>query len=280
MSSASDRSCPFAGVAHWDLMNTFASDNSYETITEEPVNINPDLLYEDFAGAFPPAGWAEQDPTGNWNQLNANNCGGDPPEAYFNWVASVNTWRLYAGPIDTSGYSAVDLSWLNLYDDYAAGVTVKVETSNNGATWQDSGWQIVSGGGNQVGPEFYTITTSDVGSSTFYFSFTVDGDAYQLDAWLVDNVRLQKTDVASVAEHKWTTYVKGGETDYEFNLEASRSDATDDFVFAYSTDDVSYNNMVTVNSGTDTTYTYTLPPVSGTLYIRALDTDRAANEPP
>lgn len=82
----------------------------------------------------------------------------------------------------------------------------------------------------------------------------------------------------SFLEHKWTFSVAGGDT-VTFFVEAFHSFTTenDHFVFAYSTDDVSYIDMliVTKQNDDDTLQSYALPDaLSGTVYIRVMDTDQ------
>jgi len=82
----------------------------------------------------------------------------------------------------------------------------------------------------------------------------------------------------SYLEHKWTIDVTGGDT-VTFYVEAyhTTNSEGDDFIFAYSTDDSDYTNMVTVTkvSDDDTCQDYSLPDsTSGTVYIRVVDTDR------
>jgi alkaline phosphatase len=82
----------------------------------------------------------------------------------------------------------------------------------------------------------------------------------------------------SQLEHKWTFSLGSADT-ATFYVEAHKtpSDDGDDFVFAYSTNDSSYTDMITVTSTTDTVQSYILPPgTSGTLYVRVMDTDRTA----
>ncbi len=80
----------------------------------------------------------------------------------------------------------------------------------------------------------------------------------------------------SYLEHKWTINVTGGAT-VTFLVEAHQTATSDgdNFVFAYSTDDVSYTDLVTVYSTSDQIYSASMPTsVSGTVYIRVLDTDQ------
>ncbi|RKY06479.1 MAG: hypothetical protein DRP66_08690, partial [Planctomycetota bacterium] len=83
----------------------------------------------------------------------------------------------------------------------------------------------------------------------------------------------------SYLEHKWTINVTGGET-VTFYVEAYQSAGSDgdNFVFAYSTNDSSYTDMVTVTktSDDDSYQSYSLPAAtSGTVYIRVTDTDQS-----
>jgi len=82
----------------------------------------------------------------------------------------------------------------------------------------------------------------------------------------------------SYLEHKWTINVIGGYESYVLYLEAchTANSEGDDFIFAYSTDDTTYTDMVRVTKTTDSnTYqTFTLPDtLSGTVYIRVKDGD-------
>lgn len=82
----------------------------------------------------------------------------------------------------------------------------------------------------------------------------------------------------SYLEHEWTIDVTGGNK-ATFHVQAHRSanGEGDNFVFAYSTDNVTYSNMVTVtkDDDDDSYQTFALPAgTAGTVYIRVTDTDR------
>jgi predicted phosphodiesterase len=84
--------------------------------------------------------------------------------------------------------------------------------------------------------------------------------------------------VRSSLTHKWTFSVTGANT-VTFHLEAyhTPNGEGDDFVLAYSTDNVTYTDMLTVTKTTDdnTYQMYTLPSsISGTVYIRVQDADQ------
>ncbi len=153
------------------------------------------LLDEDFSGSFPPDGWYQSG--SQWQQSSSNAAGGTSPEAKFHYVDATGTWRLYAGPVDTTNTSTVHLRWDNWYEDWGGEgekVTVKIQTSADGSTWNDTTWAHTSGDGD-IGPglQQMDISNSDVGSDTFYISFTIDGYAFDLENWYVDNVYLNYT---------------------------------------------------------------------------------------
>ncbi|MFC1844626.1 S8 family serine peptidase [Thermodesulfobacteriota bacterium] len=81
----------------------------------------------------------------------------------------------------------------------------------------------------------------------------------------------------SLLDHTWTFDIAGN-TSVVFMVEAyhSENNEGDDFVFAYSTDNVIFTEMFTVTktSDNDTSQSYELPPAtSGTVYVRVTDTD-------
>ncbi len=80
----------------------------------------------------------------------------------------------------------------------------------------------------------------------------------------------------SYLEHKWAINVTGG-IRVTFCIMAHRSENTegDSFSFSYSTDDVTYHDMLIVGSTSDILRTFELPGgTGGTVYIRVVDTDQ------
>ena len=83
----------------------------------------------------------------------------------------------------------------------------------------------------------------------------------------------------SYLEHKWTfEVIPGNAVTLYANAWSSESSDGDSFIFAYSTDDVSYTEMFTVANTSDGGYqSYGLPAsIQGTLYVRVSDSDHAA----
>ncbi len=82
----------------------------------------------------------------------------------------------------------------------------------------------------------------------------------------------------SQLEHKWAFQVQPG-TAVTFFAEvfATASDDGDAFTFAWSTDDLTYSDMFTVDDASAPAQSYSLDPATGgTVYVRVADTDRTA----
>jgi len=83
----------------------------------------------------------------------------------------------------------------------------------------------------------------------------------------------------SYLEHKWTFELTGSYTSLNLHLEAyhTANDEGDDFIFAYSTDDNNYTDLLTVSktSDNDNYQSASMPnTLTGTVYIRVVDLDR------
>ncbi len=85
----------------------------------------------------------------------------------------------------------------------------------------------------------------------------------------------------SALEHKWEFDILSAElTTLYLEAHHTANSEGDDFIFAYSTDDVNYTDMVTVvkTSDDDSIQWFALPSgLSGTVYIRVRDADRTDN---
>ncbi len=82
----------------------------------------------------------------------------------------------------------------------------------------------------------------------------------------------------SYLEHKWTFAVPSS-TSLTFYMEGYRSSNSDgdNFTFSYSTDNTNFTNLFTVSSTTEQVYSASIPnSVSGTVYVRVVDTDRTS----
>ena len=150
----------------------------------------------------------------------------------------------------------------------------------------------VNSGGTSPYSNVATATTSeatvidDLANGELFVAGTVTGTFLhtQTSDQVFESIREResggkKHDRYSFLEHKWTVDVFGGGALVSVSIKAYKTVSSDgdDFVFAYSTDDSSYTDMLTVtNTSDDGQYqTFLLPSsLSGTAYVRVRDTDR------
>jgi hypothetical protein len=172
-------------------------------------------INEGFAGGVPPAGWqiATTGTTGTWSSSATTNAGGTSPEARFMYGTSgTGTSRLYTGPFNTTGRTQLDLQFRTMYDAYATGVTVKVQTSTNLVSWVDTGWALVDRTTNLAATLITEpISTAEgAGSSSLYVAWVVDRNSYQLDYWYIDSV-LMTSSGESITADNWLNWTLSGD---------------------------------------------------------------------
>jgi hypothetical protein len=147
------------------------------------------LLFEDFSPYyyFPPTGWTRTNT--KWTGSYYNYCQqGDGGEARFYYYPSeTGMFRLYSPPIDTSGYGAVEISFVHYLNHFSGPYNLLIETSPDGNTWTEV-WKMENP--NDIfTPEWNYVTTGDnVGGSNFHVSVTFDGYSWNTNWWHVDSV--------------------------------------------------------------------------------------------
>lgn len=148
---------------------------------------------ENFSGAAIPACWnqsyAAPLTSNRWSISTTNMAGGAVNEIRAGWQSGSAISRLITPPINTSGATMLALSFRQLFDDYGAGITYKIQSSSDGTTWTDESWVYASGSGN-AGPELVTTNIVNNLGGTTYIAWVLDGDHYQFDNWYVDNVSI------------------------------------------------------------------------------------------
>lgn len=151
------------------------------------------LLDEDFSGTnFPPIDWSIDDHSGNWSRNNSNFAGGTAPEAMFSWNPQFNgDSRLISPAFDLTGTNTVTLTFKHSIDHYGGAYTVGVATRSGNGSW-NTVWSMQ---GTEVIEEdkILTISNSDTGQSDFQFCFFFSGNSYNINFWLIDNVKLFST---------------------------------------------------------------------------------------
>ncbi|MCK4628671.1 MAG: hypothetical protein KAT56_06680 [Sedimentisphaerales bacterium] len=213
-----------------------------------------------------------------------------PPVIISTPVTVATVGELYSYDVDASGYPASTY----LLETYPAGMTVDPNTGLIEWTPGRTGdFDVNVKAGNGQPPDAnqgFTITVSepppyvdDVANTDMAVQGSVSGsytDTQSSNDGYEAITEVREGNPArgfSSLQHKWTVNVTGGDT-VTFYIEAYQtiSSDSDNFVFAYSTDDSTYTDMLTVTktSDDDTCQSYELPSsLSGTVYIRVVDTD-------
>jgi hypothetical protein len=150
-----------------------------------------------------PLNWS-QSSTGAtiWTKSNTANAGGTAYEMKGHWVSLTGTTRLISPPLNTGGMTSFAVSFKTLFDDYAAGITAKLQYSHDLVTWTDSPWIVASGTGNVSGNQTALITGL-VSQPTTYVAWTLIGDHFQFDDWFVDDVHISLPANHDVAPISW-----------------------------------------------------------------------------
>jgi hypothetical protein len=151
---------------------------------------------ENFNASTLPTGWTTQNVgtsiTERWNVNNTANAGGSAYEMRCAYQqVSPGTTRLITPAINTVGASQVTFSFRHQFDDYGAGATLRIQTSNDKSTWTNTTWSVASASNTTSAAALVNVTvTANLNSASTYFAFVVDGNLYQFDYWYVDNVSI------------------------------------------------------------------------------------------
>ncbi|MCK4757204.1 MAG: choice-of-anchor J domain-containing protein, partial [Thermoplasmata archaeon] len=284
------------GTVSGDYTDTMSQNDGYESIAEISGPVDITLLFEDFeeGGALPT----------DWDNTDFDAGGGNAAEAWWhtttateysisgagdyamvsdsdNTGSGYDMWAWLKTPtFDSSGYTTVTLEFEHNYDWFGEidpeGVYVYVASDGSVDAGDTEVYYHV--GSDTSGILQLDITAACGGSSNVQIGWYYDAnfDYY----WAIDDVFVYSSVSTSIMEHKWTIDVPAGMNPYTFYLDAYRTPNAegDDFVFAYSTDNNTFIDMLTVSAGSDTdTYqSFVLPSLSGIVYIRAMDTDRGS----
>ena len=152
---------------------------------------------EDFTSqpvGFTPTCWHVVNPglPSTWTTDFLNGAGGSSPELVFHPSSPWFSGRSYiVSPIiNTSGETALNLSFRQFIDAASSGTTCEIwTTSNGGITWT-AVWSYAHTG--TTGPEIKSleIANSDVGTATFQFAFAENGNSWDINTWRIDNIAL------------------------------------------------------------------------------------------
>ncbi|MBI5000864.1 MAG: choice-of-anchor J domain-containing protein [Euryarchaeota archaeon] len=284
-----------SGTLGGTYLQTQGQDNAYENLTEVSGLAWSQITNQSFDnGGAMPAGWTITNTSGwAWRMTNDNArygaiCGA-PATDYAACCDSdlagigvtVDSW-IKSPVFSCSGYANVSLTFAQYYNWYSevSPEGIEVYVSNTGAVGPTS-TVVYSSRGADIPLENRTVDISSVaanqGSVQIGWRYRASYDYY----WLIDDVVVNGGRNTSYLEHRWPVTVPAGKSPYTFRVDAYRTNSTDweNYTFAYSTDNATFTDMVTIAATSDTNIylNYTLPTtLNGTVYVRVKDTDRTA----
>ena len=168
-----------------------------------------------------------------WSINTGSNAGGTPNQMVCNYQNNIGISRLIAPAIDFAGVVNPVLTFKYMYDDFGAGVTLKIQTSTDLTNWTDQPF-ILTGGAGDVGPLTASINLT-LGAGVNYIAWVVDGNHYQINYWYIDDVTITSSTlpcttptnlaISGVAQTQATaTWTAGGtETQWEIAYKPSAS---------------------------------------------------------
>jgi hypothetical protein len=208
-----------------------------------------------------------------WSLSNTNTAGGTPYEMKATWASGTGVSRLISPPVNTAGVSAMTIRFRTYYDDYATGITAKLQYSHDLTTWYDTSWSIISGGGNVSG--LMSVLITDLNSPTTYIAWTLDGNHFQFDYWYIDDVVFSVPPNHDVAPVSWDL---PGQVVNENTLVTPKATVinngvnTETFTVTCTIGDT-YTNIQTVNNlGFGMSQQVTFAPLTPTLWTASLVT--------
>ncbi|NOU20118.1 MAG: T9SS type A sorting domain-containing protein [Bacteroidales bacterium] len=174
--------------------NASAASNTVNVTTLNPVALTLPVT-ENFAASTLPANWTTQNTgtgiTERWTMSNTATAGGAAYELKCTYQ-QVNpaTTRIITPAVNTVGVSQVTFSFKHMLDAYAAGVTLRLQTSNDKSTWTNTSWSVATSATNIAAATVNVTVTTNLNSAATYFALVADGDLYQIDYWYIDNISI------------------------------------------------------------------------------------------
>lgn len=153
------------------------------------------LLWEDFWVDAPAFGWTESGDgkEKQWGQGIGAYSGGVPPEAYFggySWPFYTGIHRMVSPVLNTTGFTALSLDF-DYSNWWSAGTyTFRIETTSDGGNSWHAVWSRLFSEDQPPTNLNILIKNEDVGSGTFQYAWTFEGDNQNISAFFLDAMRL------------------------------------------------------------------------------------------
>lgn len=146
------------------------------------------------------AGWVTND--SHWNVVTSNNASGSTGgELRYNWssLGVVSHYIYYNQLFNTTGYTALNLSFRHMVDWFSNSFNLYVETSPDNVTWTQR-WSVTPTA--DIAATGVSIDLSALNGTSFYIRFRYGGDAFYINNWYIDDVTLTG---APTLTYTWAT---------------------------------------------------------------------------
>jgi len=185
---------------------------------------------EEFYQGTSPVGWSQlpDNRAGIWDISATALTGGTPNEMHAHHDTLNGISRLISPAIRTTGVNNLVLQFNTFFDDLAPGLTLKIQSSNDGINWTDEGWSYASGSGDiPSGTTLTLVISNNLGNNT-WLAWIMEGDHEKFEHWYIDNVQAFDNNPLYVTATvfpdpvcKWDTVylaadVTGGSGNYSF----------------------------------------------------------------
>jgi len=174
-------------IINWEIsadLSYATSGNFSNYIVQIPIN-----LVENF-NTFPPEDWSIEGEQ-NWISNQSNFAGGTPPEVFYVGIyPTEGIQRLITKPVNTLGSTSVELEFKHIIATFGNGFYVGIQTTGDGINWHD----VITYPAIDIPAttEFLTISNPDVGSTNFQVAFIFEGNPFDVNAWVIDDVILNE----------------------------------------------------------------------------------------
>ena len=256
---------------------TYGSNLTFTT-TATPTSLNLPVT-ESFAASTLPTGWATQNVgtgiTERWSMSNTATAGGAAYELKCTYLnLSPATTRIITPAINTVGVSQVTFSFKHMLDAYAAGVTLRLQTSNDKTTWTNTSWSVATSATNIAAATVNVTVTTNLNSSTTYFALVADGNLYQIDYWYIDNISITSGSATTIPTVTTTaaSVITSSSATSGGNVTADGGATVSERGICYATTQTPTTANTKVTSGTGTgTFTANMTGLAAltTYYVRA-----------
>lgn len=196
---------------------------------------------------FPPC-WSQQQEgiatVESWEVSATSYAGGAANEMKSTWQqTNPGISRLILPPFNSLGMAQVSLSFKHLFDDYSAGVTMRIQSSSDGINWNNESWSLASVGSGIVGPETINLfIEQNLNAAQTYIAFVADGNLYNYDNWYIDDVALDVSAWMTCNINTSSLPVEGGTTSGSGNYAVGETvtltaQAANGYIFEYWSED-------------------------------------------